>query len=314
MRRLVAVIFALAGCTFDATGLGEAPQTGLVVDSTVTGTAGPMSTEGATTTDGGSAGSNSLAEGSGGVSDATTIAPEVTTTEPSTVTTTTAGPGTTSEPCTMVMAYKDFDNDYYGDPSMPMMVCEGTQGWVPDNTDCNDMSANAHPGLTEVCDTIDNDCDGMFDEYDAVDNNQGCASCDFRLFDGQLYYFCHKKLEWEDAEQFCVSHGLHLVKDDGGAEHEFLLTQIGDTGRWWIGANDRMKEGQFKWVSDGSDVVGDLWGIGEPNDQEWLPTDKADCVLLLDKDGDGLYPGTPGKWNDHMCDDSFKFICEGPPP
>ena len=31
-------------------------------------------------------------------------------------------------------------------------------------TDCDDSSADAHPGATEVCDGLDNDCNGEVDE------------------------------------------------------------------------------------------------------------------------------------------------------
>ena len=41
------------------------------------------------------------------------------------------------------------------------------EGYVTDNTDCNDMSADANPDELEVCDTIDNDCDGDIDDDDS---------------------------------------------------------------------------------------------------------------------------------------------------
>ena len=35
------------------------------------------------------------------------------------------------------------------------------------NGDCNDADANIKPGVVEVCDTIDNDCDGDIDDADS---------------------------------------------------------------------------------------------------------------------------------------------------
>ncbi len=60
--------------------------------------------------------------------------------------------------------YADADGDGYGDPAVSAQSCEGPSGYVADATDCDDTTAAAHPGAEEVCDEIDNDCDGDVDE------------------------------------------------------------------------------------------------------------------------------------------------------
>ncbi len=60
-------------------------------------------------------------------------------------------------------AYADADGDGYGDPQAPVPC--NTPGAVPNDADCDDADANVNPEATEVCDDIDNDCDGIVDEY-----------------------------------------------------------------------------------------------------------------------------------------------------
>ena len=63
--------------------------------------------------------------------------------------------------------YADTDGDGFGDPNALQNACAEPEGYVTDNTDCNDMSAAANPNELEVCDTIDNDCDGDVDDADS---------------------------------------------------------------------------------------------------------------------------------------------------
>ena len=44
------------------------------------------------------------------------------------------------------------------------MTCSPPAGYVSNNLDCDDSDASKYPGAVEVCDGIDNDCDGEVDE------------------------------------------------------------------------------------------------------------------------------------------------------
>jgi len=54
--------------------------------------------------------------------------------------------------------YRDFDEDGFGDPGDSTDACGQPEGYVPDDTDCDDTDSNVNPGATEVCNTIDDDC------------------------------------------------------------------------------------------------------------------------------------------------------------
>ncbi len=64
--------------------------------------------------------------------------------------------------------YLDADDDGYGDPAWPIVACELGDGVSINDLDCDDSEASAHPGLPELCDGLDNDCDGHID-VDAAD-------------------------------------------------------------------------------------------------------------------------------------------------
>ena len=81
-------------------------------------------------------------------------------------------------PCTDVWYY-DGDGDSFGDPDNSMMACIQPAGYVPDNGDCNDADPAVNPDAAEVCDGIDNDCNGFTDNDDPglVDNTAPDAVC-----------------------------------------------------------------------------------------------------------------------------------------
>jgi hypothetical protein len=63
--------------------------------------------------------------------------------------------------------YADSDSDGYGDVVATDIDCWQPTGYVADSTDCDDTDGSVNPAATEICDYIDNNCDGNVDEDSA---------------------------------------------------------------------------------------------------------------------------------------------------
>ena len=66
--------------------------------------------------------------------------------------------------------FADADGDGEGDAEAPISACEQPPATVTNSADCDDTDPNVSTNATEVCDDVDNDCDGQ------VDNDFSCES------------------------------------------------------------------------------------------------------------------------------------------
>ncbi len=73
--------------------------------------------------------------------------------------------------------YLDNDNDGYGNPDENVSACDQPLGYVTVPGDCDDNNASVNPVAIEICNGIDDDCDGNLDEGFDIDND-GYTTCE----------------------------------------------------------------------------------------------------------------------------------------
>jgi len=79
-----------------------------------------------------------------------------------------------------VLRYRDLDGDGHGDPDISVSGCTAPADYVASGDDCNDSAPTVSPSAEELCDGIDNDCDGVVDP-------PGVSSDFYRDDDGDGY-------------------------------------------------------------------------------------------------------------------------------
>lgn len=191
--------------------------------------------------------------------------------------------------------YPDEDEDGYGDVQFPVDACLQPPGHILQGGDCDDTNPDVHPGVDEVCDMADNDCNGLVDEASA--GNTECQGCTLGLMGDHAYYYCPQAMARADAQLVCAAWAGDLLKIDDQAEQDFVLAEpLPGAAQYYIGLNDIEVEGTFVW-GDGTVPRFLAWGMGEPNDA----LDGEDCVQLS---------VAAGTWNDIGCATAGAFICE----
>ena len=133
--------------------------------------------------------------------------------------------------------YADLDGDKFGDDNNSACMCASkkTANYIETPGDCNDGDKNIRPGVAEVCDEADNDCDNKVDEegadgcqlffIDADKDQYGPTASGKCLCKGNLLYVTNNAGDCDDnnnqitpaAQELCnnIDDDCSGVTDDG---------------------------------------------------------------------------------------------------
>ena len=73
---------------------------------------------------------------------------------------------------TLSLFYLDQDGDEYGDNSLPIAACIQSPGMVSVGGDCDDANFELNPSVIEICNNVDDNCDGIVDNGFDLDGDQ----------------------------------------------------------------------------------------------------------------------------------------------
>ncbi len=228
--------------------------------------------------------------------------------------------------------YLDADGDGFGDSDTAVVSCDAPDGYVDDDTDCDDGDASVNPGSSETCDDVDNDCDGLVDDDDSDVSGQTSWYLDA---DGDSYgdagdsvTSCDAPTGYVEDDSDCddddagISPAAAEVCDgvdndcDGSADEDFDSDADGladcydseecdgvdNDGDGLVDDDDPDVEGQSSWYADAD---GDGYGDAGSDDVAcFQPTDYvADDTDCDDGDAD-VNPGATESCNgtDDDCD------------
>ncbi|MFT5680627.1 MAG: hypothetical protein ACI8RZ_001533 [Myxococcota bacterium] len=175
--------------------------------------------------------------------------------------------------------YADNDGDNYGSGA-GSVLCDGT-GFVTNSEDCNDSAADAYPGGAELCDGLDNDCNGTID--DGSDVSMFYADADGDGFGAS-----------KDGIEACVAPVGYIDNSDDCNDYNDELNP--DT-RWYPDGDGDGFGSQYDFVTGCEQPSNYLDNNADCDDNsaETYPgaVDEDPKACMIDADADGYGDSTP---------------------
>jgi hypothetical protein len=195
--------------------------------------------------------------------------------------------------------YRDSDHDDVGDAASPAYACAAPPSYVAESGDCDDSTGDRSPLAEEVCDGLDNDCDGVIDEEGATGGVTWYRDLDADNHGDPLspVVDCHRP---DDA----VALGDDC--DDTSAEvHPGAVEVWYDDTDQDCDANDDDQDGDgFSALDAGGDDCDDLDATVYPGAEEtWYDGVDQDCAQDSDFDADDDGENAAA-WGGTDCDDT----------
>ncbi|XP_059199127.1 CD209 antigen-like protein C [Centropristis striata] len=118
------------------------------------------------------------------------------------------------------------------------------------------------------------------------------------MFSFACYLLSDGADSWDKGRDDCMNRGADLVIIDSVKEQKFLVEFTKE--HTWIGLNDKVKEGTWKWI-DGTPLTLSNWKKDQPdNGGGHASLGEEDCAHIIPETG----------WNDQPCGVSLWWICE----